>query len=58
MSDGAIAEFLVAVRLQSVRVLGHKTLAMSLRYSHLAPDRVTELGDKLALRLGVAGDAK
>jgi hypothetical protein len=26
---------------------------MSLRYSHLAPDRVTELGDKLAARMGV-----
>jgi len=26
---------------------------MSLRYSHLAPDRVTELGDKLAARMGL-----
>lgn len=34
------------------------SLAMSLRYSHLAPDRVTELGDKLAARMGVAGGAK
>jgi integrase len=39
--------------IEVARVLGHKTLAMSLRYSHLAPDRVTELGDKLAARMGV-----
>jgi integrase len=44
--------------IEVARVLGHKTLAMSLRYSHLAPDRVTELGDKLAARMGVAGSAK
>lgn len=44
--------------IEVARVLGHKTLAMSLRYSHLAPDRVTELGDKLAARMGVAGVAK
>jgi integrase len=44
--------------IEIARVLGHKTLAMSLRYSHLAPDRVTELGDKLAARMGVAGGAK
>lgn len=40
--------------IEVARVLGHKTLSMSLRYSHLAPDRVTELGDKLAARMGVA----
>jgi integrase len=40
--------------IEIARVLGHKTLAMTLRYSHLAPDRVTELGDTLAARLGVA----
>lgn len=39
--------------IEVARVLGHKTLAMSLRYSHLAPDRVTELGDKLAERMGL-----
>lgn len=44
--------------IEVARVLGHKTLAMSLRYSHLAPDRVTELGDKLAARMGVAGSEK
>lgn len=44
--------------IEVARVLGHKTLTMSLRYSHLAPDRVTELGDKLATRMGVAGGAK
>lgn len=41
--------------IEVARILGHKTLAMTLRYSHLAPDRVTELGDKLAARIGVAG---
>ena len=40
--------------IEVARVLGHKTLSMSLRYSHLAPDRVTELGDKLAARMGVS----
>jgi integrase len=44
--------------IEVARVLGHKTLAMTLRYTHLAPDRVTELGDTLAARLGVAGGAK
>lgn len=44
--------------IELARILGHKTLAMSLRYSHLAPNRVTELGDKLAERLNVAGSAK
>lgn len=44
--------------IEVARVLGHKTLSMSLRYSHLAPDRVTELGDKLAARMGVAGTTK
>lgn len=39
--------------IEIARVLGHKTLAMSLRYSHLAPGRVTELGDKLAERMGL-----
>jgi integrase len=44
--------------IEIARVLGHKTLSMSLRYSHLAPDRVTALGDKLAERMGVAGSMK
>ena len=44
--------------IEVARVLGHKTLTMSLRYSHLAPDRVTELGDKLAARMGVAGSPR
>lgn len=41
--------------IEIARVLGHKTLAMTLRYSHLAAERVTELGDKLAARIGVSG---
>lgn len=44
--------------IEVARVLGHKTLTMSLRYSHLAPNRVTELGDKLAERMGVAESTK
>lgn len=44
--------------IEVARVLGHKTLTMSLRYSHLAPNRVTELGDKLAERFNVAGGVK
>lgn len=44
--------------IELARILGHKTLAMSLRYSHLAPNRVTELGDRLAERLNVAGGEK
>jgi integrase len=40
--------------IEVARVLGHKTLAMSLRYSHLTPDRVTELGDKLTARMGLS----
>lgn len=40
--------------IEIARILGHKTLSMTLRYSHLAPDRVTELGDDLAKRLGVS----
>lgn len=39
--------------IEVARILGHKTLAMTLRYSHLAPERVTELGDKLAARIGI-----
>jgi integrase len=34
-------------------VLGHKTMAMVSRYSHLAPSNINELGDKLAARMGL-----
>ena len=34
-------------------VLGHKTMAMVSRYSHLAPSHINELGDKLAARMGL-----
>lgn len=34
-------------------VLGHKTMAMVSRYSHLAPSHISELGDKLAARMGL-----
>lgn len=39
--------------LEIAKVLGHRTLAMVARYSHLSPGRVVELGDLLADRLGV-----
>jgi len=40
--------------LEIAKVLGHRTMAMVARYSHLSPGRVVELGDLLAERLGVA----
>ncbi len=35
------------------KILGHRTLAMVARYSHLDPSHVVAVGDKLAARLGV-----
>lgn len=40
--------------LEISKVLGHRTMAMVSRYSHLAPDRNTELSNALAAKLGVA----
>lgn len=40
--------------LEIAKVLGHRTMAMVARYSHLSPGRVVELGDLLAERMGVA----
>ena len=40
--------------LEIAKVLGHRTMAMVARYSHLSPGRVVELGDALAIRMGVA----
>lgn len=39
--------------LEIAKVLGHRTMAMVARYSHLSPGRVVGLGDRLADRLGV-----
>jgi len=36
------------------KILGHRTLAMTARYSHLSPERTVELGDVLTKRLGLA----
>jgi integrase len=36
------------------KVLGHRTLAMVARYSHLSDDHIVATGEKLAARLGVA----
>jgi integrase len=41
--------------MEVAKVLGHKTLAMTARYSHLSPERTVELGDVLAQRLGLQG---
>lgn len=35
------------------KILGHRTLAMVSRYSHLSNDHVVEAGEKLAARLGL-----
>lgn len=39
--------------LEIAKILGHRTMAMVARYSHLSPDRVIALGDLLAARMGV-----
>jgi integrase len=39
--------------LEISKVLGHKTMAMVSRYSHLSPDHVVRIGDRLANSLGV-----
>lgn len=39
--------------LEIAKILGHRNMAMVARYSHLSPGRVVELGDMLAVRLGV-----
>lgn len=40
--------------LEISKILGHRTMAMVSRYSHLAPGRVVELGDRLAESMGLA----
>ncbi len=42
-----------ASALEISKILGHKTMAMVSRYSHLAPSHVSALGDKLAARMGL-----
>ena len=39
--------------LEISKILGHKTMAMVSRYAHLAPSHVSDLGDKLAARMGL-----
>jgi len=43
--------------LELAKVLGHRTIAMVLRYSHLATKRVVQLGDLLAHRIGVGNES-
>jgi integrase len=40
-------------QVEIAKILGHRTLAMVARYSHLDPSHVVSLGDKLAARLGI-----
>lgn len=40
-------------QLEMAKMLGHKTLAMTMRYSHLSPQRTIELAGNLATRLGI-----
>jgi integrase len=42
--------------MEVAKVLGHKTLQMTARYSHLSPGRTVELGDVLANRFGLSGN--
>ncbi len=39
--------------MEIAKILGHKTLQMTARYSHLSPERTVELGDVLTKRLGL-----
>ena len=43
--------------LEIAKILGHRTMAMVARYSHLANDRVLAIGDMLAERMGLALDS-
>lgn len=40
-------------QLEMAKLLGHKTLAMTMRYSHLSPQHTIALADGLAKRLGI-----
>ncbi len=40
-------------QIEMAKMLGHKTLAMTMRYSHLSPQRTIEVADSLAKRLGI-----
>ena len=42
--------------LEIAKILGHRTLEMTMRYSHLATERTVELGDMLSDRLGLKGN--
>ena len=38
---------------EMAKLLGHKTLAMTMRYAHLSPQRTIEVADGLAKRMGI-----
>lgn len=40
-------------QLEMAKLLGHKTMAMTMRYAHLSPQRTIALADDLAKRMGI-----
>jgi len=40
--------------LEISKMLGHRTMAMVSRYAHLAPDRISDIGNALAEKMGVS----
>jgi len=40
-------------QLEMAKLLGHKTLAMTMRYAHLSPQRTIEVASSLAKRMGI-----
>jgi integrase len=40
-------------QIEMAKLLGHRTLAMTMRYSHLSPQRTIEVADGLAKRMGI-----
>jgi len=40
-------------QIEMAKLLGHKTLAMTMRYTHLSPQRTIEVADGLAKRMGI-----
>lgn len=55
------ASYLTMSGIQAIeiaKILGHRTLEMTMRYSHVSPQRTVELGDVLTDRLGLKSKSK